>query len=274
MTSTLEPGQSSNFKTLIYYDKTRQFQLRVTRKVWPLLLIPTVHGVSMLEPIGAKCQGLSKLTTPTPNRKSNGPPNWRMMILADDPREVLRVFPLLSQSTSFDWISKLERDAGLRLTTQTTQWIWMFALRTRKAPLQQGKSSVLFAWSIASLASPNNKQLSRLSPLASYRALISSRTRWQISYMSPQVRHKLPLEMGTRLNSNSLQNEASNISQATHPLCQPCRPKVVTFQLRQFSPAPRHPKATKPCATPLHRPQPVESAPPKRLHSRAWQANP
>ena len=45
--------------------------------------------------------------------------------------------------------------------------------------------------------------------------------------MSPQVRHKLPLEMGTRLNSNSLQNEASNISQATHPLCQPCRPKVV-----------------------------------------------
>jgi len=30
------------------------------------------------------------------------------MILADDPREVLRVFPLLSQSTSFDWISKLK----------------------------------------------------------------------------------------------------------------------------------------------------------------------
>lgn len=63
MTSTLEPGQSSNFKTLtlIYYDKTRQFQLRVTRKVWPLLLIPTVHGVSMLEPIGASAKGFPNL---------------------------------------------------------------------------------------------------------------------------------------------------------------------------------------------------------------------
>lgn len=61
MTSTLEPGQSSNFKTLIYYDKTRQFQLRVTRKVWPLLLIPTVHGVSMLEPIGASAKDFPNL---------------------------------------------------------------------------------------------------------------------------------------------------------------------------------------------------------------------
>lgn len=40
--------------------------------------------------------------------------------------------------------------------------------------------------------------------------------------------------MGTRLNSNSLQNEASNISQATHPLCQPCRPKVVLSNFANF----------------------------------------
>lgn len=164
MTSTLEPGQSSNFKTLIYYDKTRQFQLRVTRKVWPLLLIPTVHGVSMLEPIGASAKDFPNLQ---PQHRTGNPMGPK---LEDDDFGWWSTGSVACFSSSFPvhqlWLDiQIERDAGLRLTTQTTQWIWMFALRTRKAPLQQGKSSVLFAWSIASLASPNNKQLSRLSLL-------------------------------------------------------------------------------------------------------------